>query len=168
MIAPSMYIKHIWDQDPDYKVYKDQIFTNLHETHANSDQLDRIILQFYEDNHIQKPSSKTALTSQFHLLDWGIDEEQIQNEMERQEVNNQDVSLLFAMKWFYSDLNNKGNKSPLVNGLIEKNSSREIQRVKTENELLTLCYMSYLESNNYLKSDQKYLFGELVKSTDKL
>lgn len=27
--------------------------------------------------------------------------------------------------------------------------------------------MSYLESNNYLKSDQKYLFGELVKSTNK-
>lgn len=23
IIAPSMYIKHIWDNDPDYKFYKD-------------------------------------------------------------------------------------------------------------------------------------------------
>jgi len=36
---------------------------------------------------------------------------------------------------------------------------------KSENELLTLCYMSYLETNNYLKSNQKYLFGEIVHST---
>lgn len=26
IIAPSMYIKHIWDDDPDYQEYKDQIF----------------------------------------------------------------------------------------------------------------------------------------------
>lgn len=36
ILAPSMYIKKIWDSDVDYKVYKDQIFTNLHETHSNS------------------------------------------------------------------------------------------------------------------------------------
>jgi len=28
--------------------------------------------------------------------------------------------------------------------------------------------MSYLEANSYLKSDKKYLFGELVKSTNKI
>lgn len=80
---------------------------------------------------------------------------------------NQNVSLLFAMKWFYSDLTNKGAKSELVNGLVVKNDSKQVPMVKTENELLTLVYMSYLETNTYLKSDQKYLFGELVKSTSK-
>lgn len=32
---------------------------------------------------------------------------------------------------------------------------------------MSLCYLSYLETNNYLKSNQKYLFGELVRSTSK-
>lgn len=82
-------------------------------------------------------------------------------------MSNQKVSLLFAMKWFYSDLTNKGSKSFLVNGLINKDPNVSVPMIKTENELLTLCYMSYLETNNYLKSDQKYLFGELVKSTSK-
>lgn len=82
-------------------------------------------------------------------------------------MNNQDVSLLFAMKWFYSDLTNKGRSSPLVKGIIDKDHNNEVPQVKSENELLTLCYMSYLETNNYLKPNQKYLFGELVKSTNK-
>ena len=32
---------------------------------------------------------------------------------------------------------------------------------------MTLCYLSYLETNNYLKCDQKYLFGDLVQSISK-
>lgn len=32
IIAPSMYIKHIWDNDQDYKQYYEQIFANLHDT----------------------------------------------------------------------------------------------------------------------------------------
>lgn len=83
--------------------------------------------------------------------------------MERQETNNQQVSLFFAMKWFTSELNNKRDKSSLLNPILSKDGSKA-DVVKTENELLTLCYMSYLEANNYLKSDQKYLFGDLVKS----
>ena len=75
--------------------------------------------------------------------------------MDRQEMNNQNVSLLFAMKWFYSELNNKGDKSSLVKGLLQKhqNEFTTVNRVKTQNELLTLIYMSYLETNNYLKPD---------------
>lgn len=37
----------------------------------------------------------------------------------------------------------------------------------SENELLSLCYLSFLENNNYLKSNTKYHFGELVKSSEK-
>jgi hypothetical protein len=40
-------------------------------------------------------------------------------------------------------------------------------KVKSQNELLALCYLDYLETNNYLKTDQKYLFGDLVQSTSK-
>jgi hypothetical protein len=56
-------------------------------------------------------------------LNWGIDENQIQEEMDRQEMNNNEpVTLLFAMKWFYSDLTNKGLQSKLVKPLLDKNS----------------------------------------------
>lgn len=60
---------------------------------------------------------------------------------------------MFAMKWFYADNGLKTRTTPT-------NSS-----VTTENELLTFCYLNYLEANNYLKSTQRYLFGELAKST---
>ena len=76
------------------------------------------------------------------------------------------VSLLFAMKWFNSDLTNKGKRSDLVKGLLEQDAS-SVTKVETENEFMSLCYLSYLETNNYLKSNQKYLFGELVRSTSK-
>jgi len=84
------------------------------------------------------------------------------------------------MKWFNSDLTNKGMRSELVKGLImdnalkaqeeqktdDENNAKENRvqpnKVKSENELLALCYLIYLETNNYLTSDQKYLFGDLV------
>lgn len=53
---------------------------------------------------------------QYALQNFSIEEEQIKNEMERQE--NHQVTLLFAMKWFYSELSNKGAKSSLVGGLM--------------------------------------------------
>lgn len=71
------------------------------------------------------------------------------------------------MKWFYSDLTNKGTKSELVNGLLVKDNTKVPSKITSHNELLTLVYMSYLETNNYLKTETKYLFGELVKSTSK-
>jgi len=124
-----MYIKHIWESDPDYKVYKDQIFTNLHETHSNQDYFDRNIASFFDHNNISMPED--AEKSKYQLLDWGIDEEQIKTEMERQEIGNRQVSLLFAMKWFNSELTNKGKNSALVNGLIVKDKSKSVKKVKT-------------------------------------
>jgi len=81
------------------------------------------------------------------------------------------VTLLFAQKWFNSEITNKGGKSDLVKGLLlspeelPKKSSKQV-KLKNENEILTLCYLSYLETNNYLKSDTKYLFGDLVQLTN--
>ena len=76
------------------------------------------------------------------------------------------VNLLFAYKWFYSEQSNKGGKSKLLSNLFEEHKNSEsTKQVKTENELMTLCYMSYLETNNFAKINKKFLFGELVKSS---
>ena len=32
VVAPSMFLKQIWDADPDYKSYYEKIFANLHDT----------------------------------------------------------------------------------------------------------------------------------------
>lgn len=32
IVAPSMFLKQIWDADPDYKSYYEKIFANLHDT----------------------------------------------------------------------------------------------------------------------------------------
>ena len=32
MVAPTMYIKQIWDQDPDFKFYYNQIISGLHDS----------------------------------------------------------------------------------------------------------------------------------------
>jgi len=58
---------------------------------------------------------------------WGIGDYDILAEMDRQELpppsnddeqNQNFVTLLFAMKWFNSELTNKGLKSELVKGLL--------------------------------------------------
>jgi hypothetical protein len=170
LIAPSMYIKQIWDSDADYKFYLNQIFANLHQTHCSVENVSSIppeLRKFYESHNINITEILRDSKSEFTLLKWGIDESSIQTEMDRQEMVNEPVSLLFAMKWFYSDLHNKGQQSQLVKGLLESDPKQEVGMVRSENELMTLCYLSYLETNNYLKSNQKYLFGELVKSTSK-
>jgi len=38
----------------------------------------------------------------------------------------------------------------------------QVPKVRSSNELLSLCYISFLNSNNYLKGiDQSHLHGEL-------
>ena len=170
LIAPSMYIKQIWNEDSDYKFYLEQIFANIHLTHCppeNVSSIPKELRAFYDSNTIDITKILNDNKSEFTLLKWGIDESSIQAEMDRQEMVNEPVSLLFAMKWFYSDLHNKGQQSQLVKGLLDSDPKQEVGMVRSENELMTLCYLSYLETNNYLKSNQKYLFGELVKSTSK-
>jgi hypothetical protein len=80
--------------------------------------------------------------------------------MDRQEMEESaDVTMLFAMKWFNSDLTNKGMNSDLVKGLLlstaelKEQKKQERTKPKTLNELMALCYLSYLETNNYLKCD---------------
>ena len=61
---------------------------------------------------------------------WGVEDYDILDEMDRQELpapsdgdeqNQNFVTLLFAMKWFNSELTNKGMRSELVKGLLIEN-----------------------------------------------
>ena len=62
LVAPSMYIKYIWEQDSDYKFYFQQIFSNLHDTHTNSDNLfiPKDLQEFYDSNNIEFRSFSTT------------------------------------------------------------------------------------------------------------
>ena len=44
-------------------------------------------------------------------------------------------------------------------------AQNKVSKVRTQNELLTLIYLSYLSQNNYLKAnDEEYIFGELMQT----
>ena len=98
------------------------------------------------------------------MLNFDIDEAQIKEELDRQESKS--VNLLFAYKWFYSEQSNKGGKSQLLSNLFEERKNESPKYVKTENELMTLVYMSYLETNNFAKINKKFLFGEIAKTSN--
>lgn len=88
--------------------------------------------------------------------------------MSRQEmqVEKSSVTMLVALKWFDSDITSKGKASELVKGVFEETSpGQKINKVVTENELMTLCYLHYLESNDYLSTDKRFLFFDLFKRT---
>jgi hypothetical protein len=119
-----MYIKHIWDSDQDYKFYYNQIFSGLHDSIISEERISGELRTFYANNSIDYQGfSKMKKES---VKSWGIKERDILDEMERQEfpdpeeseTESGDVTLLFAMKWFYSDLTNKGMRSDLVKGLL--------------------------------------------------
>ena len=154
-------MKQIWENDTEYKFYLEQIFASLHEANGQTEIIPKDLVQFYEKNGVAVSEHIRKKKNEFTILNWGIDDQQIQAEMDRQGMNSSDpVTLLFAMKWFHSDLFNKGANSKLVKDLKGENNGH---KVKSENELISLCYLSYLETNNYLKANQKYLFGDLVK-----
>ena len=54
-----------------------------------------------------------------------------------------------------------------MKGIFEETSTpdQKTQKVVTENELMTLCYLHYLESNDYLSTDKRFLFFDLFKRT---
>lgn len=52
IVAPSMYIKYIWDQDQDYKYYYNQIFSGLHDTILKEESISSDLRTFYENNRI--------------------------------------------------------------------------------------------------------------------
>ena len=115
-----MYIKHIWDNDQDYKYYYNQIFSGLHDSIVSEERISSDLRTFYSTNQIDYQGfSKLKKDS---VKSWGIKDRDILDEMERQELPDEsesgDVTLLFAMKWFYSDLTNKGMRSDLVKGLL--------------------------------------------------
>jgi hypothetical protein len=124
---------------------------------------------FYESNGIDY-AAHTRMQKE-SIKRWGIKERQILDEMDRQELSldqeSGEVTMLFAMKWFNSDLTNKGMNSDLVKGLLLGEQDGKPAKAKSQNELMALVYLSYLETNNYLKCDQKYLFGDLVQSISK-
>jgi hypothetical protein len=119
MVAPTMYIKQIWDQDPDFKFYYNQIISGLHDSLVSEslESKNQELKTFYDSNGINY-QNHTKMQKE-SIKKWGIKEIQILDEMDRQEMEESaDVTMLFAMKWFNSDLTNKGMNSDLVKGLL--------------------------------------------------
>mmetsp|Transcript_2642 Transcript_2642/g.4413 ORF Transcript_2642/g.4413 Transcript_2642/m.4413 type:complete len:320 (+) Transcript_2642:934-1893(+) len=197
LVAPSLYLKLIWDKDSDFKHYYEQILANLHDANslrnptarAGSSEygLPHDLAQFYKQNGIELEAFLENQHASFQ--NWGVDEKSILQEIDRQELpaldhlsldspgsdeSQQSVTLLFTLRWFNSEIVNKSRQSDLVKGLfleprdLEEDAPQDQlsgPKVRSQNELLTLCYLSFLEQNQYLKSSKRhYLFGDLIQS----
>lgn len=55
IVAPCMFLKQIWDYDPDYKAYYEQIFANLHDTFVHIQQSSANSESNQDGNQSQKP-----------------------------------------------------------------------------------------------------------------
>ena len=135
MITPSIYLKLLWEKDNDYKFYTEQALSNFHDTYklpmssVKPGESQKVILvpndlkKFYESQNINfKNFTEYQRES---LKDWGITEDDIEQEIDRQELDltpsdeeSCPITLLFAMKWFNSDLTNRGYSSNLVKHLL--------------------------------------------------
>lgn len=61
LVAPSMYVKQIFDKDQDYRYYLQQIFGNLKATHYEADQKDETYLKkFFTANSLSLEDFKSS------------------------------------------------------------------------------------------------------------
>lgn len=74
----------------------------------------------------------------------------------------EDVSFVFVLKWFQHELRlSKDKRSSLLKHMEETTpiNASELPKLKTEKELLTMCYFQYLESRKFLGANKDYLYG---------
>ena len=181
LLAPCLQIRSSWD-DPDFKQNYQQIFANLHDVCSlqglkTPPVLSPDLVKFYSEIGIDVDQFQES--QQKCLSNWGIREDKILQEIDRQELppldklaevhENPCVTLLFTLRWFNSEFKNQMETSDLVKGLLlpldQLSSANPVPKARSQNELLTLCYLSFLNSNNYLKSgEQEFLFGDLIQS----
>ena len=50
----------------------------------------------------------------------------------------------------------------------DQSENTKSQKLQTTDELLALSYLSYLEQNNYLKSEKNHLFGHILQTGDQV
>lgn len=92
---------------------------------------------------------------------WNIQEADIEKELDRQGLSS--VSFVFVLKWLSSEIEkHKKNNSNLLKYLNHPDSP--LPNLKTENEILTMCYFNYLEERGYLSRTDKYLYGMLLET----
>jgi len=74
MVAPTMYIKQIWDQDPDFKFYYNQIISGLHDSLVSEslESKNQELKSFYDSNGINY-QNHTKMQKE-SIKKWGIKE----------------------------------------------------------------------------------------------
>lgn len=88
--------------------------------------------------------------------------------------NTRQVTLLSSLRWFNKEFAEKGISSDAikahlqgdVDGTQNAEGPTAPAKLQSVEELLALSYLSYLEQNNFLMADKRYLFSDLLLSSD--
>eukprot|EP00347_Sterkiella_histriomuscorum_P006973 403350735 len=162
LVAPSQTLVEAWESK-EFKAFYQRIFNNLHEDtqvekefiadHKHNHKLS----QFYEQFEFQQ-------CEPYHLK-WNLIEKDIKYELDRQVQNK--VSFIFAIRWLYYELiQNQNKKTNLLKYLVDADPEiplKQIDQVKTENEILLMTYFHYLEERGFLGQNQELLYGKLLQ-----
>jgi hypothetical protein len=98
-------------------------------------------------------------------LKWHISDDEINEELDRQDKSN--ISFVFIIKWFQRSITLNQSSKPA--SLLKYLASPEpvplylMDKVKSEKEILAMCYFNFLEERGFLGQDSEYLFGNLLK-----
>lgn len=109
--------------------------------------------------------------------DWVITDKNIQNELDR--CNQTDVSFYVVLRWLQYEMNEHCNQKGkekeesddnLLSVIINKKGASSLPKLKSEQELLALCYFQYLEANQFIGFDNdkkefiNYLYGQALEN----
>lgn len=119
--------------------------------------------QFYDENNIQfKKFSELQSQGQKNASE----KERVAKELKDLTVPAMNaVTLLSSLRWFNVELTERGISSETVDAVKaqlmgEDDPQGAPSRLEGVDELLALSYLCYLDQNNYIKADKRFLFGD--------
>lgn len=142
------------DSAADQKPQAQSVTTNIPED----------LKQFYDENNIQfRKFSELQSQGQKNASE----KERVAKELKDLTVPAMNVTLLSSLRWFNLELTERGFSSDAINavkaqllGQDQDESQGAPNRLEGVEELLALSYLCYLDQNNYIKADKRYLFGD--------
>ena len=144
------------------------------ETQTSSSALpyDQDLIQFLQQNQIGADPSVRSMQCR---ADWNLTEDNIQNELDRNDQSH--VSFYFALRWLQYEIGRMKNKrnhhsDSLLSHISTPQQSDEFPKLQSPQQLLTLCYFQYLESNKFIgfeegqdRTYQSYLYGHALENS---
>ena len=176
MLSPSYLIKEVWEiQNSNFSHFLGLTLSNLLELEGKDKGTDM-------NPNLNEWIGKTLKERKAECMkrnsrsDWLITETNIESEMDR--CSQEKVSFYLVLRWLQYEMGqmkqgSAGAKKDHLLSLLTQSSSQASKqgptKLRTQKELLAMCYFQYLESNQFIsfegnKQYKSYLFANALES----